>query len=94
MTTEHQRLYALVSGLVQGVSYRAFTQRQAQRLTVSGWVRNLPDGRVELVAEGPPAALTELVARLREGPPASHVTLVDDRWGAPTGEFARFEIRR
>lgn len=93
MTTDHQRLHAHVSGLVQGVSYRAFTYRQAERLALTGWVRNLPDGRVELVAEGPRAALEDLVTVLHQGPPFARVTGVDDRWAPATGEFTRFEVR-
>lgn len=67
----------LVSGRVQGVGFRWFTLRHAERLGLSGWARNLPDGRVEVVAAGSPAALHELDAALREGPGFGHVENVD-----------------
>jgi acylphosphatase len=66
-----------VRGLVQGVGFRYFALRQAQALGLRGWVRNLPDGSVEVVAEGPDADLDVLEARLREGPVSSHVRAVE-----------------
>ena len=91
--TDAKRLHALVSGRVQGVSYRAFTAHQAHNLGLTGWVRNLPDRRVELVAEGPPPALESLLAACQQGPPGARVTQVQATWLTPTGEFTRFEIR-
>ncbi len=67
----------LVSGLVQGVFYRAATQEAARRLGLTGWVRNLPDGRVELVACGDDARLAELEAWLWRGPPHARVERVE-----------------
>jgi acylphosphatase len=67
----------LVSGRVQGVGFRWFTLRHAERLGLAGWALNLPDGRVEVVAAGSPAALGELDAALREGPRFGHVDNVD-----------------
>lgn len=67
----------LISGRVQGVGYRWFTLRQAQTLGVRGWVSNLPDGRVEVVAEGPSAALESLDAALRMGPRMARVDGVE-----------------
>lgn len=58
----------VVHGLVQGVGFRAATQRKARALGVVGWVRNLPDGRVEVLAGGPPEALEDLHAWLHQGP--------------------------
>jgi acylphosphatase len=78
----------LVRGLVQGVGFRYFALRQAQALGLRGWVRNLPDGAVEVVAEGADADLTELEARLREGPLASHVAAVERSPHPPTRERA------
>ncbi len=64
----------LVEGAVQGVGFRYFAWRQAVRLGLSGWVRNLPDGRVEVAAEGDPERLAELEVELRRGPRSASVT--------------------
>ncbi len=66
----------LVSGRVQGVFFRASTQRQAQRLALTGYANNLPDGRVEVLAAGSAAALAELERWLWQGPPAAEVKAV------------------
>lgn len=66
-----------VTGRVQGVWYRGWTVAQARALGLTGWVRNRRDGSVEILAEGPKAAITELVRRCREGPPAARVDLVE-----------------
>lgn len=90
-----ERLHLIISGQVQGVYYRASTQAEAQRLGLRGWVRNLPDGRVELLAEGPRSALDALVAWCWQGPPRARVSGVEARWGEeePAGE-AGFVVRR
>ena len=83
----------LVSGKVQGVCFRATTQEQARRLGLRGYVRNLRDGRVEVVAAGANEALDALAEWLWQGPPMSRVDAVD-RQDAPTPiEQDRFEIR-
>jgi len=87
------RLQAIVHGRVQGVSFRYYTQRRARELGLSGYVRNLWDGTVEVVAEGPRAAVDHLLSFLHTGPPAAVVTQVDTRWATPTQEFSRFEVR-
>ena len=87
------RLQATVHGRVQGVSFRYYTRRRATELGVAGYVRNAPDGTVEVVAEGQRVGLDELAAFLRVGPPAAVVTHVDLRWVAPTNAFDRFEVR-
>jgi acylphosphatase len=69
-----RRARAIVSGRVQGVSYRAETASQARRLGVVGWVRNRPDGTVELEVEGPPEKVAALLAWCEHGPPAAKVT--------------------
>ncbi|HEU4928598.1 MAG TPA: acylphosphatase [Candidatus Krumholzibacteria bacterium] len=85
---------ALVSGRVQGVFFRDTTRRQAQSLGLSGWVRNLPDGRVEVCAIGPRAACESLLEFLRVGPPRASVSNVEARWEtAPPSAPGDFEIR-
>lgn len=83
-----------VAGRVQGVFYRASAQAQAQRLGLRGYARNLPDGRVEVLAIGPATAVDALSAWLRQGPPNAVVDTVDrenaDVADAPPG----FEVRR
>ncbi len=91
MTVE--RLHARVEGRVQGVGFRHFVWKQAQALGLTGWVRNRRDGSVEVVAEGPAAALDALVRALRQGPPASRVDAVHVQRGPATHEFVTFDIR-
>lgn len=87
------RIHLHISGRVQGVSYRRFAVREARSLGLTGWVRNLPDRRVELVAEGQESALEELVSRCWEGPPLSIVRGIDVRREPPTGGLDSFMIR-
>ena len=88
------RLAARVQGDVQGVGYRFFAQRQASALGLCGYTRNLHDGSVEVVAEGARAALNRYLDALRRGPSAAVVSEVETTWGAATGEFSGFRIRR
>ncbi len=74
------RVHAFVTGRVQGVGFREFTRREARRLGVGGYVRNLPDGRVEVVADGGGRALESLVSVLRAGPPGAWVRDVHVEW--------------
>jgi acylphosphatase len=67
-------LNVVVSGLVQGVCYRAFVQEQARLLGLRGWVKNLPDGCVEAEIEGEEAVIETLVTQMRKGPAMAHVT--------------------
>jgi acylphosphatase len=87
------RLHATVSGRVQGVNFRYYTIRTAQRLGLTGWVANRWDGTVETVAEGSREALDKFRAFLRRGSPSAFVQQVDDKWESPTGEFERFGVR-
>lgn len=85
--------HVLVEGLVQGVGFRAFVQREARRLGVVGWVRNLPDGRVEVWAEGAPEAVDALVRRLERGPAGARVESVQAEHPAPAGRYTDFQVR-
>jgi acylphosphatase len=86
-------LHAIVHGRVQGVFFRDSTRREATGLGLGGWVRNLPDGTVEVYAEGDRAGLDRLHAWLYRGPEAARVTRVDADWGDGGGETStRFVI--
>ena len=87
------RAHVYVSGTVQGVFFRATTRDEARERGVDGWVKNLDDGRVEAVFEGPETAVQELIDWCHEGSPAATVTDVDATWEAPSG-LDGFEIRR
>lgn len=87
------RLSAIVHGRVQGVFFRDFAHTQAIALGLTGYVRNLPDGTVETVAEGARETLESLLAQLRVGPPSARVDRVEVQWGDQRGEFVRFEVR-
>jgi acylphosphatase len=87
------RAHVFASGYVQGVSFRYATYQAARREGVNGWVRNLPDGRVEAVFEGEAAAVQRLVAWCRHGPPGADVASLEVAWPPPTGEFTGFSIR-
>jgi acylphosphatase len=89
-----QRVRAVVRGRVQGVFYRASTAACAAELGLVGWVRNRPDGAVELEAEGPGTQVERLLAWCRVGPPAARVEAVDVEVLEPTGAERRFEVRR
>lgn len=90
---DQHRLQAIVHGRVQGVSFRYYTRRRATELGLVGYVRNVWDGTVEVVAEGKHAGLEGLLAFLRVGPPAAMVARVEVRWATPTHAFNHFEVR-
>lgn len=85
--------HVLVSGRVQGVGFRWFARERAQELGLAGWVRNLPDGKVELSLEGEESAVRAMLAWLAKGPPAARVTGVEAVERACEGS-AGFEFRR
>ena len=85
-----KRLHVYVSGKVQGVWFRATAQGYAIDGNLTGWIRNLRDGRVELVAEGEEAALNTLLTWCNEGPPGAEVSGVEATWSDPTFEFGAF----
>jgi acylphosphatase len=86
------RLEAKIHGRVQGVGFRYFTQREAQKLGLSGWVRNLRSGQVEIAAEGSKDDLQSLLDAVGDGPPMARVERVDEKWKDPKGEKGSFEV--
>jgi acylphosphatase len=91
--TEMASLRAIVSGRVQGVFFRASVEGWAEQLHLTGWVRNLPGGVVEVKAEGEKLGLEKLVGYLKKGPPAARVDNVKVEWADYAGEFSGFRIR-
>jgi acylphosphatase len=87
------RAHVLLSGRVQGVFFRLEAKRKADNRGVKGWVRNLPDGRVEAVFEGEEEAVKALIEFCRRGPPRARVTNVVLAWENYTGEFGGFVTR-
>jgi acylphosphatase len=90
---QRKRLRAIVHGRVQGVSFRYYTVEQAEGLGLAGYVCNLWDRTVEVVAEGPERDLQALLSWLYEGPSMARVTRVDVQWQPATGQFHDFEVR-
>jgi acylphosphatase len=91
---DKQRVEAVVTGRVQGVGYRAYAREEAATLGLIGWVRNEPDGRVRVVAEGPRPQIERLLDSLHVGPSAARVERVDETWGPAEERHSGFEIRR
>lgn len=87
-----RRVHIIVQGRVQGVCYRMYTCEEARRLGLTGWVRNLRDGTVEVVAEGPADSLGNLAAWCRTGPSYARVTNLTEEYSDATGEFDSFTI--
>jgi acylphosphatase len=90
---ERVRAHVWISGRVQMVYYRGTTQQMASARGLAGWVRNLPDGRVEAVFEGPRAAVQALVDWCHEGPPSARVEAVELRWEPLQAEPPGFRVR-
>jgi len=93
-TDTQERLSAQIEGRVQGVGFRNFTQMRARQLGVTGWVRNEQDGSVRLEAEGPRAALDELLEAVHEGPRMARVESVEAEWADANDEYEGFRVRR
>jgi len=87
-----KRYHVLISGRVQGVCFRANTWEKARSLGLTGWVRNLPDGRVEAVFEGEPVAAETMRHWCGTGTPPARVDHLEAYEESPTGEFADFKI--
>ena len=88
-----KRVHVFVTGRVQGVGYRNFTEREAKLLGLTGFVKNLADGRVEAVAEGPAEKVAALLGKLKAGPRSAQVEKLDTQDETPEGDFAQFEVR-
>jgi len=86
------RAHVYIEGRVQGVFFRDWTRRQARELGLTGWVRNIEDGRVEAVFEGPKKLLEKMIGKCQEGPPVANVSHIDVVWEKGTGEFSDFEV--
>lgn len=93
MKASCQSALCRVRGSVQGVFFRASTRSRARALGLSGWVRNLPDGDVEVLAQGAEPRVRELIEWLQRGPQFARVHSVDVEWRAPGKDLAGFEVR-
>jgi len=89
----NKRVHLVYSGRVQGVGFRLTAEELARSLGVVGWIKNLRDGRVELMAEGDESVLAKFLDQLRTGPMRNFIKQVDITWGEWTGEFEEFQIR-
>lgn len=87
------RVHVYISGRVQGVFYRSETVYEARKRKVTGWIQNLPDGKVEAVFEGEEAEVTKMVEFCRRGPPAAEVTSIQLLKEPYSGEYTDFEAR-
>jgi acylphosphatase len=87
------RAHVYVSGRVQGVFFRYTTKEWADELGLTGWVRNLPDGRVEAVIEGEEEKVKEMIELMRKGPPLAIVKNIEVKWERYKGEFKAFIIK-
>ena len=92
-TAQNKRVHLKITGRVQGVYFRASTRQQAQKLGLTGWVMNCPDGSVEAIAEGVEPRLEELIAWCRQGPEGARVAEVVVRWEAAQKTFRDFSIK-
>jgi len=90
---ERVRVHLIIEGRVQGVCFRMYTADEARRLGLAGWVRNLSDGTVEVVAEGDSVSVMNLVQWCHHGPPHARVTKVREEYSGATGQEKDFDIR-
>ena len=88
-----ERAHLYISGIVQGVFYRAFTREVANSIGLKGWVRNLHDGRVEAVFEGRRDLIESAINRCRTGPPGSRIDNIEIIWESHLDNFPDFRIR-
>jgi len=87
-----KRAHVFIEGRVQGVGFRHYTKINAEEVGVLGWVKNLPDGRVEAVFEGPVDHLREMIDRMEQGPGASRVDDIDVEIDEAEGNLSSFEV--
>jgi acylphosphatase len=88
-----ERAHVRIAGQVQGVFFRDSTRQKAEELNLAGWVKNLPDGRVEAVFEGPPDEVKKMLRWCEEGPQQATVEKVDTDIEDPVGDLSGFEVR-
>ncbi len=88
-----KRMRIFVKGIVQGVYFRYNTQKKAREYDLTGWVRNMADGRVEILCEGPEAKIMGLAEWCKEGPGRACVEKIETKWEEYTGEFNGFTIK-
>ena len=86
------RAHVTISGRVQGVCYRMYTQEEAERRQLTGWVHNLPTGQVEAILEGERETIEDLIRWFHQGPPAAKVTKVETDWQPYRGDFPDFRV--
>ncbi len=91
--SKKSRKHIYITGKVQGVGFRAFTRRQAQKYDIKGWVKNLSDGRVEVVLEGDNLKVKELIDKLKKGPSFAFVHQLEVKNEEYRNEFDRFSIK-
>ncbi len=87
-----EQLHALINGRVQGVGFRYFVKQSISATAVTGWVRNLFDGRVEVLAEGSKSDLKNLLVKLHAGPSVGYVDGLDEHWGEASDKYNDFQI--
>ena len=88
-----RRVHVLITGRVQGVAFRDFARAKAQELGLVGWVRNVRDGRVEALFQGPPDRVESALAWCHEGPPEAEVKDVHTHDEIPTDDMSSFSVR-
>ena len=86
------RAHIIITGLVQGVYYRVTTKQKADSLGLSGWVKILPDGNVEVIVEGNKEEIEQLIDWCRQGPPGAKVDGVEVKWSPCRNEYQGFDI--
>lgn len=89
---ESVQIQLIIRGRVQGVFYRVSARQEASRLGLTGWVRNCPDGSVELLAQGPRPLCEGLLRYCHEGPPGARVDEIDVSWGEPSSVCVGFNV--
>jgi acylphosphatase len=90
---DYERAHVYVSGQVQGVFFRDSAREKARQLGLNGWVKNLPDGRVEALFEGPSERVREMVRWCEQGPSQAEVENVETEFEASKGDLTSFEVR-